>query len=661
MIQRTVKKALPGIQKTYSALGLGLVFCTLAHSLSASCVYNIESEWSNGFTANITIKNDTSAQVSAWNVNWQYANNRMTSGWNANFSGSNPYTATNLNWNGTIAVGQSVSFGVQGEKEGGTAERPVVTGAICGGATTPASSTPVSSARASSSKATVMSSSSSSVAASVSSLSRSSNAATPTAFLIQESQAGFCGVDGTIDNNHTGFTGAGFANTNNAQGAAVIWAIDAKVSGRHSLIIRYANGGTTNRNASLIINGGSNGNYALALAATSSWMDWQTFALDVDLVQGNNILRIASTSAEGLPNIDSIAISGSNLAAGSCAETPPVITAPTTFDNPIIKFDAADPTKGPGNYIYTADGAALVWNDRVYLYTGHDEQVVGGSGYRMFDYRLWSTADMVNWNNNGAVLRYNNFTWARGGTTTGNANAAHVVHRKDATGKSKFYFYAPLEGGQSAYGISIGVAVADKPEGPFVDVRGMPLVLLADTASYADHSWRNLDPAVFVDDDGRAYLYWGNGRLYWAELEADMMHLKGETYSLNAQGKMQNRNIGNVSINTVDNLTSYTEAPFVSKHGNLYYLTYASGFPETISYATSTSPRGPWQARGVIMDRITGTGTIHQSLFDFKGATYMSYHNAALPNGGDYRRSTAVDRVYFNADGTIKKVIPTKK
>jgi beta-xylosidase len=287
--------------------------------------------------------------------------------------------------------------------------------------------------------------------------------------------------------------------------------------------------------------------------------------------------------------------------------------------------------------------------------------VIGGNGYRMFDYRLWSTSDMVNWRNDGVIMRYSNFSWAHGGNSTGNANAGHVTHRKDAAGKSKFYFYAPLDGGQSGYGISIGVAVADRPEGPFTDARGIPLIYLADTASYAEHAWRNLDPAVFVDSDGRAYIYWGNGRLFWAELESDMIHLKGETYTLNAQGKMQNRGINAVKLNTIDNLTSYTEAPYVSKHGNLYYLTYASGFPETISYATSNSPRGPWQYRGVIMDRVQGTGTIHQSLFDFKGATYMSYHTAALPNGGDYRRSTAMDRVYFNGDGTIKKVIPTKK
>ncbi|KYF80710.1 hypothetical protein BE20_13595 [Sorangium cellulosum] len=334
---------------------------------------------------------------------------------------------------------------------------------------------------------------------------------------------------------------------------------------------------------------------------------------------------------------------------------------PTEFDNPIIKYDAPDPTSGPGDHIFTADAAAMVWNNKVYLYTGHDEQAEGASGYRMFDYRLWTSSDMVRWENEGAVMRYDVFSWARGGESTGNANAGQVVHRDDKDGNPKFYFYAPVEGGQSGYGISIGVAVADKPEGPFKDARGVPLIFLADTQGTAEHSWRNLDPTVLVDDDGRVYMYWGNGVLYWVELEQDMIHLKGETYTTDGSGKMQNRSLGSAQIHVLKDIPSYTEAPFLSKHGSLYYLTYASGFPETISYATSTSPEGPWQHRGVILDRVPNSDTIHQSLFDFKGASYLTYHNAGLPTGGSYRRSTCVDRAYFNDDGTLKKIVPTHR
>jgi poly(3-hydroxybutyrate) depolymerase len=279
-------------------LAAGALISIWSQTAIASCTYSLDSEWSNGFTASITIKNDTGAPINGWNVSWQYTNNRMSSGWNANFSGTNPYSATNLNWNSSIAVGQSISFGIQGAKNGSTAERPTVNGAACGSGS-------VSSSRSSSSTPAVVSSSS------------RSSVPTQSSLLIQESQAGFCRVDGTIDTNHAGFTGAGFANTNNAQGAAVVWAVEATNSGRHSLSFRFANGGTTNRNGSLVINGGSNGNYTLSLPTTGSWTAWQTVSLEVDLVQGNNILQLSSLTAEGLPNIDSLNVTG-NLIAGNC-------------------------------------------------------------------------------------------------------------------------------------------------------------------------------------------------------------------------------------------------------------------------------------------------------------------------------------------------------
>ena len=216
------------------------------------------------------------------------------------------------------------------------------------------------------------------------------------------------------------------------------------------------------------------------------------------------------------------------------------------------------------------------------------------------------------WEDQTEAMRCEVFAWARGNTSTGNANAEHVIQRNDTNGNPKFYFYAPLEGGQSEYGISIGVAVADSPEGPFKDPRGIPLIFLADTAGTASHTRRNLDPAVFVDDNGRTYLYWGNGILYWVELERDMIHLKGETYTTDSSGKMQDRSIRGVQIHVIRDMTNYTEAPFLSKHDDVYYLTYASRFPESISYATSTSPEGPWQHRGVILGRAPNSATVAQ-------------------------------------------------
>ena len=337
--------------------------------------------------------------------------------------------------------------------------------------------------------------------------------------------------------------------------------------------------------------------------------------------------------------------------------------APTRFDNPIIRYDTSDPTNTAGDIIYTADPAAMVVDGTVYLYTTHDEQVLDGNDYRMYDYRLWTSNDMVNWENKGTVLTYSDFDWARGDEKTGNAYAHHVIHRKDNSGKSRYYFYATVEGGQrdDKFGFSIGVGVSDSPEGPFEDPRGMPMILLEDTAAYKDHTWRNIDPAVFVDDDGRAYLYWGNQQLWWVELEPDLVHLKGEQYTTDSQGNMQERDTSKVQIHAVDTLPNFEEAPYVSKHNGIYYLVYAAGFPESIAYATSSSATGPWEYQGVIMDPLPNTTTIHPAMFDFNGNTYLAYHSAELPGGGSYRRSVCIDRVYFNTDGTIKDIVRTFK
>ncbi|MFN6261816.1 MAG: family 43 glycosylhydrolase, partial [Chromatiaceae bacterium] len=177
--------------------------------------------------------------------------------------------------------------------------------------------------------------------------------------------------------------------------------------------------------------------------------------------------------------------------AAKTETTAPSITPKAHFDNPIIKSDSKDPTSPNGPLIYTADPAALVHDGTVYLYTTHDEQTAQGKDYRMYDYRLWTSTDLSKWQNHGAVFRSTDFGWARGDAKTGNAYAHHVIVRKDASGKTKFYFYAAVEGGQTggAFGFSIGVAVSDSPKGPFQDPRGMPMILLEDTAKDKQHSW----------------------------------------------------------------------------------------------------------------------------------------------------------------------------
>jgi hypothetical protein len=154
------------LKRSCSTIGIGAALLGLSNMASAACTLTIDNEWNSGYVASITLKNDTAAPISNWNVNWQFNSNRVASGWNANFSGTNPYSASNMSWNGNIAVGQSISFGFQAEKNGGSAERPVINGAVCGGGTTSSVSSvsrssvaPSSLPRSSSSVASVASSS----------------------------------------------------------------------------------------------------------------------------------------------------------------------------------------------------------------------------------------------------------------------------------------------------------------------------------------------------------------------------------------------------------------------------------------------------------------------------------------------------------------------
>ncbi len=277
---------------------------------------------------------------------------------------------------------------------------------------------------------------------------------------------------------------------------------------------------------------------------------------------------------------------------------------------------------------FTADPAALVDNGRTYLYVGHDQAKEGEQDYVMNEWRVLSSCDMKHWTDHGSPLTPASFKWAKK-----DAWAADVVKRN-----GKYYFYAPMEHG-SIPGKAIGVAVSSSPTGPFVDARGSALIT-NDMTRQTEISWDDIDPGVFVDDDGQAYLYWGNMVLKYAKLKANMIELDGP-------------------IMTVTNLESFTEAPYVHKHKGTYYLSYSRYFPEEMVYATSKSPTGPWTFRGKIMDKNDGVKTIHQAIVDFNGKSYVFYHNSKLPTGGEFRRSVAVEELKYNKDGSIAFVAQT--
>ena len=148
----------------------------------------------------------------------------------------------------------------------------------------------------------------------------------------------------------------------------------------------------------------------------------------------------------------------------------------------------------------------------------------------------------------------------------------------------------------------------------------------------------DIDPSVIIDDDGQAYLFWGNTTLHYVKLKENMTELDG-------------------NIKEVD-LPNFTEAPWIHKRNGWYYLSYASGFPEKIVYAMSKNIEGPWQFKGILNELAGNSNTNHQAIINFKGNDYFIYHNGGInPNGGSFRRSVCIDRLYYNADGTMRRVI----
>ncbi|QDH81071.1 family 43 glycosylhydrolase [Echinicola soli] len=285
--------------------------------------------------------------------------------------------------------------------------------------------------------------------------------------------------------------------------------------------------------------------------------------------------------------------------------------------------------------VFTADPAPLVYHDTVFLYTSHDTASVDATNYQMKDWLVFSSTDMVSWTNHGAPLSPKTFTWA-----TGDAYAAHCVEKG-----GKFYWYVSTfhkNDDRSNGGAAIGVAVSDSPTGPFQDAIGEALIVNEMTTDN-EHGWDDIDPAVFIDDDGQAYIYWGNGSCKWAKLKDNMVELDGPIHHFKPK--------------------NFIEGPWVYKRKDRYYLVYASAGtePEMIEYCTATSPEGPWEYQGIIMENVPNCFTVHPGIIAYKDKDYFFYHNGVLPTGGSHRRSICVDYMYYNPNGTIQKVKQTKE
>lgn len=274
---------------------------------------------------------------------------------------------------------------------------------------------------------------------------------------------------------------------------------------------------------------------------------------------------------------------------------------------------------------FTSDPTVIVHHDKVYLFTGHDESDTN-DGYRLTEWLCFSSHDLISWTEHPIDFKPTDFAWAKG-----DAYASKVIVRDNSV-----YIFVSLTHG-TIEGEALGIAVSDKPEGPFRDAVGKALITSNDLRS----GGRNFDPSVFIDDDGKAYIFWGKGVCYFARLGEGLLELESE-------------------ITTID-VPGFQEGVHLHKKNNWYYLSYGYNFPEKVGYMMSRNIHGPWEFKGILNEIPGNCETNRPAIIDFKGSSYFFYHNGALPGGGSYRRSVCIDRLYYNKDGTMKRVVMTSE
>jgi len=280
-------------------------------------------------------------------------------------------------------------------------------------------------------------------------------------------------------------------------------------------------------------------------------------------------------------------------------------------------------------HIYTADPSARVFNDTLFIYPSHDRDQA--QWWDMIDWHVFSTTDMKQYHDHGAALSLIDLKWAK-----------QYAWAPDCARKNgKYYFYFPTD---QAF---IGVAVGDKPWGPFRDPLGRPLITISSPGVVCNRDF--IDPCVFIDEDGMAYLFMGQNTVNAVVLNDDMISYKD-------------------GVKIIEGTDHFFEAVWVHKYHGKYYMSYSGN--GKILYAMSDAPLGPYQFKGEILDEVN-SGTNHHSIVEYKGAWYLFYHTADLAIRNipadsqefkyiQWRRSVCVDYLYYNEDGTIRKVIPTK-
>ena len=283
---------------------------------------------------------------------------------------------------------------------------------------------------------------------------------------------------------------------------------------------------------------------------------------------------------------------------------------------------------------FTADPTARVFEGRIYVYPSHDILAGPGKGragwFCMEDYHVFSSENLTDWKDHGVIASQDKVDWVD--STSYSMWAPDCVFKNE---KYYFYFPANAKAGTSGKGGRgrIGVAVSDKPYGPFKP-EAKPIEGVS-----------GIDPNVFIDKDGQAYLIYAMGKLYIAKLKDNMLELDSKPEVI--------QNLPTAGL---------IEGPFMFERNGVYYLTYphVQNKTERLEYAVGNSPMGPFKVTGVIMDESPGgCWTNHHSIVEYKGQWYLFYHDDDLSPKFDKNRSIRADYLSFNEDGTIEKVVPT--
>jgi hypothetical protein len=259
---------------------------------------------------------------------------------------------------------------------------------------------------------------------------------------------------------------------------------------------------------------------------------------------------------------------------------------------------------------FNADPTARVFDGELWLYPSHD--IAGSTGWNMVDWHAFSSVDLIHWTDHGVIFGLKDITWANKF-----AWAPDCIARN-----GKYYFYFPAD-------FQIGVAVSDRPSGPFKDTLGHPLIARNESKSVA------MDPCVFIDEDGQAYLYFGQNQLFVVKLGADMVTRASPIAPLKVE--------------------HYHEGIWVHKRAGLYYFSYPSSLGDHVAnlleYSTAPTPTGPFTYRGVIMDN--RSRNVHHSIIKVGERWLLFYH---VQGPSPYERRVCVEDLSYNPNGTIRPV-----